>query len=200
MLRIGLTGGIGSGKSTVASLFQTLGVPVRDTDQIAREVVAPGQIALQEIRAAFGEGVIATDGTLDRAKLRSIVFADAVNRRRLEDIMHPRIYDAVKAWLDSLSTPYCVVTVPLLFEAGWQDRFDRILVVDVPEETQLRRTVERDGIPYGDAAAIIATQIGRQTRLAQADDIITNDGDLAALALQVEQLHQRYLALASQQG
>ncbi len=200
MLHIGLTGGIGSGKSTVAGMFQTLGIPVCDTDQVARDVVAPGEPALQEIAAAFGQEVISSNGELDRPQLRSIVFSDPAKRQRLEGILHPRIAAAVDRWLAAQSAPYCVVVVPLLFEAGWETRFDRVLVVDVLPELQLARTISRDAIPEREAAAIIASQAARDTRLERADDVVTNDGDLDSLRRQIEHLHRCYLALTCQQG
>jgi len=198
MLVIGLTGGIGSGKSTVAELFAAHGVPVIDTDVIARELVEPGEPALAEIAAAFGEGLVDAQGRLDRARLRNLVFDDAAQRQRLEAILHPRIYARVREELSRIEAPYCLVVIPLLVETGGAALVDRILVVDAPLELRLRRTQSRDGLPEAQARAIAASQAERDRRLSAADEVIDNGGDRAALAAQVEALHARYLTLAGQ--
>ncbi len=196
-LRIGLTGGIASGKSTVAELFADLGVPVIDTDVIAREVVRPGEPALEEIHDAFGDGVIATDGTLDRAAMRAIVFGDDAARRRLEAILHPRIGEATRAQADAAGGAYQVIVVPLLVGSSLRAFVDRVLVVDCDEETQVARLLARDAESEDRARRILAAQSSREERLAIADDVIANDGDLDATRDQVLALHRRYLRAAA---
>ncbi len=196
MLKIGLTGGIGSGKSTVTRLFADLGVPIIDMDIIAREVVMPGQPALDEIKALFGSEICTPDNELDRKKLRDIVFSDAVKRKQLEDIVHPRIRDRVKDLQAELDAPYCIIVIPLLLETEGQDRIDRILVVDTSIEEQIQRTMQRDKVSEDQVRKIIASQVDRQTRLDKADDIINNSGATAQLQAQVSKLHQQYLVLA----
>lgn len=198
MLTIGLTGGIASGKSTVADLFAELGVTVVDTDVIAREVVMPGEVAFDQIREAFGDGVIADDGTLDRGKLRSIVFADEKRRRELEAILHPRIRDVAFAQAAAASGPYVIVVVPLLYESPMKAGMDRILVVDCSVETQLARLRARDSESMDQARRMIAAQSTRAERLSIADDVIRNDGDLASTRDAVASLHDDYLRLAAE--
>lgn len=196
MLTVALTGGIGSGKSTVADRFARLGVPIIDADVLARELTAPGEPALEEIGAAFGPAVIQPDGGLDRAALRRTVFADATARRLLEAILHPRIRARMLAWLREVQAPYALLVIPLLFETGQTDLADRILVVDLPEDEQVRRVQTRSGLDEAEIRRILATQATRAERLAGADDRIDNSGGLAALEDQVERLHRRYLGLA----
>ena len=197
MFAVGLTGGIGSGKSTVADLFAELGTPVIDTDVIARELTAPGAAALEAIRAVFGEAVMHADGTLDRAALRRRVFADSGARRQLEAILHPRIRQAVERALGTLTAPYALIVIPLLVETGtYRDMLNRVLVVDCPEDLQIARVVARSGLAQDEVKAILGAQAGRAERLAAADDIIVNTGTLGALRAEVAALHQRYLALA----
>jgi dephospho-CoA kinase len=196
-LRIGLTGGIASGKSTVADMFADLGVPVIDTDVIAREVVSPGQPALEEIRDAFGDGVIAADGTLDRSAMREIVFGDEEARRRLEAIMHPRIGMATVERADTAGGEYQVIVVPLLVESSLRAFVDRVLVVDCSEETQIARLLARDAESEARARRILAAQSSRAERLAIADDVIENEGDLGDAREQVRALHRSYLIEAA---
>ena len=196
MLRIGLTGGIGSGKSTVANMFAEFGVPIIDTDLIARELVQPGQAALGEIVAAFGARLTLRDGSLDRAALRELVFADAGKRRRLEEILHPRIRETVARRCEALATPYCIVVIPLLFETGQRDLVDKILLVDLPEDLQARRAMSRDGAVAGHIKEIMATQASRAERLAGADEIIDNRAGLAELREQVASLHAKFTRFA----
>jgi len=196
-LRVGLTGGIASGKSTVADMFDDLGVPVIDTDVIAREVVQPGQPALAEIREAFGAGVIAADGTLDRPAMRSIVFGDHDARRRLESILHPRIGKATREQADAAGGPYQVIVVPLLVESSLRDFVDRVLVVDCDETTQVARLLARDAESEDQARRMLAAQSSRAERLAIADDVVVNGGTLDDTREQVLALHQRYLREAA---
>lgn len=192
-LRIGLTGGIASGKSTVADMFADLGVPVIDTDLIARDVVAPGRPALQEIREAFGAGVIAEDGTLDRPAMRALVFGDDEARRRLEAILHPRIGAATREQANAAGGPYQIIVVPLLLESSLRAFVNRVLVVDCEEETQVARLLSRDAESESQARRILAAQASRAERLAIADDVIANEGDLDDTREQVRRLHRRYL-------
>lgn len=192
-LRVALTGGIASGKSTVATLFQTLGAGLIDTDQIARDIVAPGSEALREIVERFGEQVLTPAGTLDRAQLRDLVFRDPRARADLEAITHPRIHAQVAQRSQRRREPYLLVAVPLLAETGTAGDYDRVLVVDCPPEMQRLRLMQRDG---GDAAAadrVLTAQASREARLALADDVILNDGNIQHLARQVESLHKAYL-------
>ena len=198
MYRVGLTGGIGSGKSTVAELFAALGVPVIDTDVIAHRLTAPGGAALQAIRETFGDAVMQEDGTLDRTGLRRCVFADAAARHRLEAILHPLIRRGVEQALAALEGAYALIVIPLLVETGgYRDVLNRVLVVDCPEELQIARAMARSGLEPGEVQAIIAAQAGRAERLAVADDVIVNTATPAALRAEVSLLHQRYLALAA---
>lgn len=193
---IGLTGGIGSGKSTVADLFAHMGAAVIDTDLIARQLVTPGSPALAEIRAAFSDAVLDSAGKLDRAGLRRLVFADAAARGRLEAILHPRIRSDVKHALAQVHAPYAVVVVPLLIETGgYSDMLDRVLAVDCPETLQIERVMARNGLSAEEVRAIIATQASRAARLAAADDVIENTGSAETLRSAVAALHQRYLNL-----
>lgn len=198
-LRVGLTGGIASGKSTVADMFAGLGVPVIDTDVIAREVVLPGRPALDEIREAFGDGVIAPDGTLDRAAMRAIVFGDDAARRRLEAILHPRIGAATRAQADAAGGDYQIIVVPLLVESALRGFVDRVLVVDCDEDTQIARLLARDAETEAQARRILAAQSSRAERMAIADDVIVNDGSLDDTRKQVEALHRQYLGAATGQ-
>lgn len=196
-LVIGLTGGIGSGKTAVSERFAALGVPIIDTDLLSREVVEPGRPALAEIAATFGRTVIAADGTLDRMQLAQRVFDNPLERKRLEAIVHPHIRDAMLARLAQVDAPYVIVVIPLLFEAGQQDLVDRILVVDAPEAAQRRRVQRRDGFSDEKVSQVLAAQADRARRLQGADDLIRNSGDLADLDAIVRELHQRYLSMSS---
>lgn len=197
MLVIGLTGGIGSGKSTVGGLFRARGVPVIDTDDLARVVVEPGRPALDQIKARFGREMIGADGRLDRHALARRVFSNPALREELEAILHPRIRAELHARLSDIASPYSIVAIPLLIEKGWQTEVDRILVVDAPEELQLRRTLGRPGMDARQVRRIMASQAGREERLAAADDIIVNDGALDKLETAVDRLHRLYSALAA---
>ena len=197
MLVIGLTGGIGSGKSTVAELFADLGVAVIDTDIIAHELVTRGQPALKEITALFGSEILNPDGSLNRKSLRELVFNSEKKRLQLEAILHPRIREEVQRQLDALSVTYCIVVIPLLLETGQQNRAQRILVVDSTVDMQLARTTKRDDTNNEAVTKIIASQVDRQTRLAAADDIIYNEKSLDELKQQVLKLHQFYSQLTT---
>jgi len=198
MFAVGLTGGIGSGKSTVADLFAELGTPVIDTDVIARQLTAPGGAALQEIHASFGDTVMQVDGTLDRAALRRRIFADSAARRQLEAILHPCIRQAVVQTLATLTAPYALIVIPLLVETGgYRDVLNRVLVVDCPEDLQIARVMARSGLTQDEVKAILAAQVGRAERLAAADDVIVNTATPAALRAEVVTLHQRYLAFST---
>ena len=195
-LVVALTGGIGSGKSTVADLFAAKGIVVIDSDLLAREVVEPGQPALDEVVSTFGAGVLDASGHLDRAQLREQVFADAEKRRQLERILHPRIRAEMNRRMEEVEGPYCLVSIPLLFETGRAQEFDRVIAVDIPTEMQLDRTLERDGSPRATIEGILAAQIDRPQRLELADDVIDNSGDAQSLRRQVDSLHEKYLQMA----
>jgi dephospho-CoA kinase len=196
-LVVGLTGGIGSGKSTVAALFQALGVAVIDTDVIAHELTAPGQPAVEQIRARFGADYVTAQGALDRARMRELVFADAAAKRDLEAILHPRIREQAAARVAQAGTPYAILVVPLLAEAGgYPGLINRVLVVDCEDNLQKQRTRRRSGLSADQVHAIMARQASRAQRLALADDVIDNSGPVEALEEQVRRLHARYLSLA----
>lgn len=197
MLVIGLTGGIGSGKSTVAERFAARGVPVIDADLIARALVEPGQPALERIAGAFGPQVLDTHGRLDRARLRRHVFANPGQRKRLEALLHPLIRQEMRDRVQRLSAAYCLLVIPLLLETGQTDLVQRILVVDAPDALRYQRLAQRDGLTRDDIDAIMSAQINRAQRLAAAHDVIVNDGDLDNLDRRVEELHRRYLAASS---
>lgn len=196
MFKVGLTGGIASGKTRVAEFFAARGVPVIDSDEIAREIVAPGAPALAAIRERFGEGVMAADGNLDRRALRAIVFADPAARRDLEAITHPAIRARMAELNAQARGPYVINAIPLLTEGGGRRDLDRVLVVDCPEDLQIARVMARDQVDEAGARAVLAAQASRAARLAIADDVIVNDGDLGALEARVASLHERYLGLS----
>ncbi|MDH5215700.1 MAG: dephospho-CoA kinase [Gammaproteobacteria bacterium] len=196
MLRIGLTGGIASGKSTVADMFSAYGIPVIDTDEIARDVVTPGSPGLAEVQRQFGAGVIASDGTLDRAALRKIIFENDEQRKVLEAILHPRIREETMRRAAVAGGPYQIIVVPLLVESTLKSFMSRIVVVDCDPQTQLERLLSRDAENLQQAKRIIASQSSREQRLAIASDVIVNDGDIAETRRQVDDLHRRFLELA----
>lgn len=196
MLRIGLTGGIGSGKSIVAALFASKGVPVIDTDEIARDVARIGAPAYAAMVKVFGQTILDAAGAIDRARLRERVFSDPHARRQLEEILHPRIRAEVEVQLAHLSAAYCVIVVPLLIETDFAALVDRVLVVDTEKALQISRTMARNDLPRATVEAILAAQTDRTTRRARADDVIVNNGDISMLAPQVAALHERYLDLS----
>lgn len=197
-LCIGLTGGVASGKSTVASAFSALGIPVIDADQVARDVVAPGSAGLQQVVAHFGSDCLNAEGGLDRTRMRQKVFADPTQRRALESILHPLIRADLIAWREALLPPYGILMVPILIEGGFDQICDRILVVDVAEDTQIDRLCQRDGVDRTLAQQMLAAQASRSQRLARADDVLLNDGREDQIPAQVEALHSRYLSLAAE--
>jgi dephospho-CoA kinase len=198
-LRIGLTGGIASGKSTVAQRFMELGVPVIDADAAARAVVEPGKPGLAAVSERFGPGVLAENGELDRRALRDLIFKDPGSRRELEAILHPLIRADMDQSAELAVGPYVVMAIPLLVEGGSRERVDRILVVDVDEAVQLQRVMARDGCTEEQARAILASQASRSARLAAADDVLLNTGTVTDLRQAVDHLHERYLRLAEAQ-
>jgi dephospho-CoA kinase len=197
---VGLTGGIASGKSLVAAMFTKLGAGLVDTDVVAREVVARGEPGHEAVTAAFGSGALLASGEINRAALRSLVFADDEKRRALEAILHPLIRARTRAKLAAQHSPYAVVAVPLLVETSFSELVDRVLVVDCPESMQLERLMRRDGIPRDEALAMLRAQADRATRLKAAHDVIDNSGTPDATRRQVEQLHHVYLGLARQRS
>lgn len=195
-LIVGLTGGIGSGKSAVSERFKAAGIKVVDADYASRVVVEKGQPALAQIAEHFGADILQADGTLDRAALREKIFATLDERKWLEALLHPLINAYIFSELASAETAYAILENPLLFETGQSERCDRILVVDVPVEVQVQRVMARDNNPEAQVRSIIAAQISREDRLARADDVIVNDQDLDHLDRETARLHSQYLELA----
>ena len=197
--RVALTGGVACGKTTVANLFAALGATIIDTDLLAREVVAPGSALLPRIAEHFGTAVLAADGSLDRRALRALVFADPAERRWLEQLTHPAIRELTDARSAAIKGSYAMVAIPLLVETQGADRFDRVLVVDCDPAIQRARLQARDGSSRAEVEQMLAAQASREDRLSAADDVIVNDGDIAALRDQVEKLHNHYrIASAAQ--
>jgi dephospho-CoA kinase len=198
---VGLTGGIGSGKSAASGMFEALGAAVVDTDEISRALTAPGGAAIAAIRKKFGPESIGPDGGLDRERMRLLVFRDARLRKQLEAILHPQIRAHARAAIAAAHAPYVIVVVPLLLETGaYMELVERVLVVDCDEADQVRRVTASRGLAPEEVRRIMATQLTRAGRLRRADDVIHNDGTLEALRSQVERLHARYCALARQAG
>lgn len=195
MLTIGLTGGIGSGKSEVARLFSQLGVPVIDADVIAHQLVQPGTQALSELIGVFGETVLTSEGKLDRAKLAGIVFNNPDMKQRLENIIHPRVREQIRAFKDAhINEPYIMVVIPLLLESGQRDLVDRVLVVNAAESVRIQRVLARDGRSEEQIRSIMQNQADDEERHAAADDNIDNSGSLDDLLLSVHKLHQQYIS------
>lgn len=199
MLRIGLTGGLGAGKTAVSQAFARLGVPVIDTDEISRALTATESAALLMLREAFGDSIFNAGGSLSRKALRTLILNDRAAKSRLESILHPMILHEVTIQLARLNAPYVMIVVPLLVESGgYLDMLDRVLVVDCSEETQIQRSLARGGWDESEIRAMLARQASRQTRLKLADDIINNDGGMDALTAQVAALNEKYRALVRQ--
>jgi dephospho-CoA kinase len=196
MLVVGLTGGIGSGKSTVAQLFAEKNITIIDTDLLARDLTQPENPALQLIVKLFSEDILLPNGSLNRSKLRTLVFADAEKRRQLEQILHPLIRTEMKSRVAQAHSPYCIVVIPLLFETEPNPLIQRVLVVDAAETSQLSRTASRDNVEQSEVVSILKSQVSREKRLSLADDVIFNDGVIEDLITQVDKLHDIYLALA----
>jgi dephospho-CoA kinase len=194
---VGLTGGIGSGKTTVANMFAERGATIIDTDEIAHQLSAPGGAAIPAISTSFGQDFLTASGAMDRPKMREHVFANPHAKTKLESILHPLIrQETERAALQATGT-YVMFVVPLLIESGnWKHRVARILAIDCPEEVQIQRVMQRNGLTAAQVRAIMATQVTRETRLKEADDVITNDKDSAALIPQVDRLHALYCSLA----
>lgn len=196
-LRVGLTGGIGSGKTTASDYFATLGVPIIDTDILARELVEPGQPALREIINLFGDEVVNSNGILQRNQLRDLVFSDPEKRRRLENILHPRIRDCAEKRASNVQAAYCIIVIPLLLESRPPFDLDRILVIDLPQDMQRAWIAKRDELDPAQIEAVLASQANREERLAIADDVIVNDGDKQQLYRKLDKLHVTYLELGN---
>ena len=195
ILRIGLTGGIGSGKSTACEIFSELGVPLIDADMIARKVVKPGMPALQSIIDAFGANITTKDGCLNRKELRDRIFKNETARRKLEGILHPIIYKEITRETKGISSPYCIISIPLLLETGASNIIDRILVVDVSKELQLSRASVRDNTSLKNIEKIIHSQMSHDDRLAAADDMLNNEGDIENLRSQIYDFHRFYTSV-----
>ena len=196
MFKVGLTGGIGSGKTTVAGYFSALNIPVIDADEIAHKLLTPDRPVYQEVIDTFGEKILDNRKLIDRSRLRALVFEDPAKRNALEEIIHPRVRSEINRQLEKTSAPYCIIVVPLLIEAGYADFVDNILVIDADESAQLKRVKERSGLNEDEIKNIMSAQVGRQKRLAHADEVITNDGSLSELKKKVERLHKRYTEMA----
>jgi len=197
MLKVGLTGGIGCGKSTVARIFADLNIPVLDADQVAHSLVEKGQPALARIQQEFGASILNPDGSLNRRHLKEIVFSDLKQKQKLESILHPLIYKTLQAELEPLVAPYCIISIPLLFETDMTHLVDRILVIDCPVETQIERVKIRDNLTIERIQSIIDNQVSRAYRIAKADDLIDNSTTDYRLAEQVKKLHNLYLSLSA---
>lgn len=197
MLKVGLTGGIGCGKSTVAKIFSGFNIPVLDADEIAHSLVAKGQPALTQIQLEFTADILNPDGSLNRASLRELIFSDPNQKQKLESILHPLVYKSIQTKLEQLSAPYCIISIPLLFETGMAHLVDRILVIDCPVETQIERVKIRDTLSIERIISIINHQVSREFRTAKADDLIDNSGADYRLAEQVKKLHNLYLSLSA---
>lgn len=198
MLRIGITGGIGSGKTTVANLFARQGIPVIDSDVIARSLLAPGEDSYNKVVNNYGESILRPDKSIDRTKLKNLVFSNKHSKKKLEEILHPEVRKRIVSEINKLTSSYCIIVVPLLIEAGFLDLVDRVLVIITDKELQISRVVERDGMSREEIIKIINSQSTNQEKLEIADDVINNDEDNHSLIRQVEGLHKKYMALSLQ--
>ena len=197
MLKIGLTGGIGTGKTTVAELFEAHNIPVLDADQIAHSLVAPQKPALQAIVAHFGDQILTPEGRLDRAQLRTLIFTSEKQKQALETILHPLIYQAMQDQVNHIQTPYCILSIPLLIETGKQSFVDRILVVECSPDLQQARVKRRDNLSAREITKIMSAQTSMEEKRHHADDLIQNNTDRMQLKQQVDKLHQLYLSLSN---
>lgn len=197
MLKIGLTGGIASGKSTICQLFSDYDIPIIDADIIARQIVEPGQPAFKQVVQQFGSGVVQQDGHLNRPLLRKIIFSNPEKKTQLEKILHPKIILELKRQSDAFNTAYCILDIPLLIESKLQNLVDRILVLDISAEKQLRRLCLRDKLSVEDAQLIINNQCNQKQRLTYADDVIDNNKSPDVVAKLISDLHQKYLSIAN---
>jgi len=197
MLKIGLTGGIASGKSTICQLFSSYDIPIIDADIIARQIVEPDQPAFQQVVQKFGSEIVQQDGYLNRSFLRQLIFSNPDAKIQLEKILHPKISLELQRQSDALDTAYCILDIPLLIESNLQDSVERILVIDISPEKQLERLCQRDKISVEDAQLIITNQCSQQQRLAVADDVIDNNKSPDAVANLIFDLHQKYLTIAN---
>ncbi|MDD5460097.1 MAG: dephospho-CoA kinase [Methylococcales bacterium] len=197
MLKVGLTGGIGCGKTTVARIFSQLAIPVIDADEISHQLVAIGQPALAQIQQEFGADMLGKDGSLNRKKLGELIFSDLKQKQKLESILHPLVYQAIQAELKQLTAPYCIICIPLLFETNMSHFVDRVLVVDCPVEIQIERVKNRDNLTIERIQSIIDTQVSRSFRIEKADDLIENSNTDDKLAERIKKLHNLYLSLST---
>ena len=195
MLIIGLTGGIGSGKSVASDKFASLGITVVDADEASRTVVEPGKPALKEIEDHFGTEVIEKNRTLNRAKLREIIASDVNERKWLESVLHPRIGEQIAKEISESKSPYTLFVAPLLLETNSQEMCSRVIVVDVPKEVQVKRTAQRDQVSSGQVEKLVSAQMKREARLERADDVLSNTGTIEELEQKVEELHEKYLKM-----
>jgi len=197
-IRVGLTGGIGSGKSSVRNCFDELGVPTIDADEISHRITTPGQAAFNEVVALFGKESLDEAGNLNRQRLRELIFTEPALKKKLEAIIHPRVRAEIRTFTDQVDYPYCIICIPLLLETGGQSAMDRVLVVDAPEDLQVERVARRDNAKEDQTRSIIMAQISRSERLRYAHDIIVNDGSINELKIQVGKLHNKYIELSGQ--
>jgi dephospho-CoA kinase len=197
MLKIGLTGGIGCGKTTVSKIFDQLHTPIIDADEIAHQLVAAGQPALLEIEQAYGSGMLNSDGSLNRKKLRELIFSEPSQKQKLENMLHPLVYLSIKTEVERLNTPYCIICIPLLFETHMSHLVDRILVVDCSVQTQIKRLKKRDNMTLESIQSIINSQVSQAFRKAHTNDLIDNSETNDRLAEQIKKLHNFYLSLST---
>ena len=196
MLIIGLTGGIGSGKSVASDKFKSLGIVVVDADVASRTVVEPGKPALKEIQDHFGSGILTAEGKLDRNKLREIIATDAKERKWLESVLHPKIGEQITKEISESTSVYTLFVAPLLLETNSQEMCSRVVVVDVPKDVQIQRTAKRDKVSSNQVEQMVAAQMKREKRLEKADDVLLNNGTIEDLEKQVEELHKKYIQMA----